>query len=96
MFIVSLTYTKPLNEVNEYVEAHIKYIKEHYDKGNFIASGRQVPSIGGVIISKLKSKVKLEEILKQDPFYIANVANYEIMEVISVITANGFDNLKDD
>ena len=38
MFIVSLTYTKPLNEVNEYVEAHIKYIKEHYDKGNFIFS----------------------------------------------------------
>lgn len=96
MFIVSLTYTKPLNKVDEYVEAHIKYIKEHYDKRNFIASGRQVPSVGGVIISKLKSKVKLEEILKQDPFYIANVANYEIIEFISVITANEFDNLKDD
>ena len=45
---------------------------------------------------KVKIKSEIEEILKQDPFYIANVNNYEIMEFISVITANGFDNLKDD
>ena len=59
MFIVSLTYTKPLEEVDTYVEVHIEYLKEQYEKGNFIASGRKVPSIGGIIISKLKSKEKI-------------------------------------
>lgn len=95
MFIVSLIYTKPLSEVDNYLEAHIKYIKEHYKKGNFIASGRKVPSNGGIIISKLGLKEELEEILKQDPFYIANVAIFEIIEFISVITADEFENLKD-
>ena len=30
MFIVSLTYTKPLEEVDTYIEVHIEYLKEQY------------------------------------------------------------------
>ncbi len=95
MFIVSLTYTKPLEEVDTYIEVHIEYLKEQYEKGNFIASGRKVPRIGGVILSKLTSKKELEKVLVQDPFHKANIATYEIIEFISSMTAKEFDNLKD-
>ena len=70
-------------------------LKEQYEKGNFIASGRKVPRIGGVILSKLTSKKELEKVLVQDPFHKANIATYEIIEFISSMTAKEFDNLKD-
>jgi uncharacterized protein YciI len=43
MFIVSLTYKRPLEEVDRQLDAHVAYLKQEYANGNFIASGRKVP-----------------------------------------------------
>ncbi|ADG92833.1 YCII-related protein [Arcobacter nitrofigilis DSM 7299] len=94
MFIINLTYIKPLDEVDIHLEAHVKYLKEQYKEGNFIASGRKIPRDGGVILSKLDSKEKLEEVLAKDPFKLANVANYEIIEFIPSMTSDEYENLK--
>ncbi|RXJ54158.1 YciI family protein [Candidatus Marinarcus aquaticus] len=94
MFIVLLTYIKPLEVVDDYLEAHVKYLKEQYKEGNFIASGRKIPRDGGVILSKLDSKEKLQEVLKKDPFKLANVANYEIIEFVPSMTSDEYENLK--
>jgi uncharacterized protein YciI len=45
-------------------------------------SGRKNPRTGGVIISQLKDRNQLENILKNDPFYIHEIAEYEIIEFI--------------
>ncbi|MGB5920124.1 YciI family protein [Arcobacter sp.] len=95
MFIINLTYIKPLDEVDTHLEAHIKYLKEQYKEGNFIASGRKIPRNGGVILSKLDSKEKLIEVLSQDPFKLVNVANYEIIEFVPSMTLDEFENLKE-
>lgn len=47
MFIVSLTYKRPLSEVDQHLEAHVAYLKQQYGDGHFIASGRKVPRTGG-------------------------------------------------
>ncbi|WP_428025135.1 YciI family protein [Arcobacter sp.] len=96
MFIVNLTYIKSLDEVDKYLEAHVKYLKEQYAKKNFIASGRKIPRDGGVILSKLTSKEKLQEILAEDPFNIAKLANYEIIEFVPSMTSVEFENLKEE
>lgn len=95
MFIVLITYERSLEEIDKHLEAHRTYLKEQYDKGNFIASGRRVPRVGGVILSKMISKDELNQVLKKDPYYIAQVADYEIIEFIPNMTATGFDNLKE-
>lgn len=95
MFIVLLTYIKPLEIVDNHLEAHVEYLKEQYSKKNFIASGRRVPREGGVILSKLDSKEKLEEVLSKDPFNIAGLAKYEIVEFVPSMTSKEFDNLKE-
>jgi uncharacterized protein YciI len=74
---------------------YIKYLKNQYEKGNFIASGRKIPRIGGIILSKLSSLKKLEDILNQDPFKINNLAKYEIQKFIPSITSEEFSNLKE-
>ena len=95
MFIVLLSYKCTLEEVDKHLEPHVVYLKEQYKKGNFIASGRRVPRTGGVILSRMNTKSELNHVLEKDPFYIAKIADYEIIEFIPSMTAEGFDNLKE-
>jgi uncharacterized protein YciI len=92
MFVVKLTYTKPIENLDELRPIHLKFLDIYYEKNIFIASGRQVPAIGGVILARGVSKKELENILQQDPFYIEKAATYEITE----FSVNKFDSaLKD-
>lgn len=96
MFIVSLTYTSDLKEIDKFLLEHIEYLKIQYKKGNFIASGRKVPRTGGIILSKLDNINDLEKVLNQDPFKINNLAKYEIQEFIPSMTSDEFINLKEE
>lgn len=94
MFIINLTYIKSLEEVDAHLAAHVDFLKSGYDKGYFIASGRKAPRTGGVILSNLNDRVLLEDFVAHDPFKIAEVATYEIIEFTPSMTANGYDVLK--
>jgi uncharacterized protein YciI len=96
MYIILLTYIVDLEKVDELLPLHVEYLKEQYEKGNFIASGRKVPRTGGIIFSKLKSLEKLQEVLNQDPFKINNLATYEIQEFIPSMTSDEYVNLKEE
>lgn len=93
MFIISLNYKCPLEEVDRHLEAHVAYLKQEYSNGNFIASGRKVPRTGGIILSNVKTKSDLEAILEKDPFYQAGIAEYDITEFIPSMVAEGFEKL---
>lgn len=96
MFIVSLSYIKPIDEVEQHLEAHVDYLKQHYEKKSFIASGRKVPRTGGIILSNLESKSELERILQHDPFSLNKVAEFEIIEFVPSMTLPEFSNLLPD
>ncbi|BAX80636.1 YciI family protein [Labilibaculum antarcticum] len=87
MFIISLTYKVPLEKVEEELNNHVQYLKEQYALGNFQASGRKVPRTGGVILSTVKDKKQLEEILAKDPFHKNDLADYTITEFIPSMTS---------
>lgn len=82
MFIVSLTYIKPLEEVDRFITEHIEFLNEQYRLGYFHFSGRKVPRTGGVIVAAVKDRSKLDQILEQDPFYRENLASYEVTEIV--------------
>ena len=52
MFIVTLTYLKPVEEIDALMHDHVAWLKKGYADGLFIASGRQVPRTGGVILAR--------------------------------------------
>ncbi|MDR6964516.1 YciI family protein [Shewanella putrefaciens] len=93
MFVVLLTYKKPIAEVGLHLAAHIAYLDEHFAAGTFVASGRKVPRTGGVILAKAESRTVLEAILHQDPFSIADVAEFEVIEFVPTKTAPGLESL---
>ena len=57
MFIVNLTYIKPLDKVEKFLEKHIDFLNQYYTKGHFIASGRKNPRTGGIILMPFKKSL---------------------------------------
>lgn len=80
MFIAILTYKKPLDEVDQFLQAHREYLAKHYAAGDFIASGPQNPRVGGVIMMKAESREAVDAIIAEDPFHINGIADYQIVE----------------
>ena len=80
MFVVLLTYVKPLPEVDRHMRAHVKFLQEHYAARTFIASGRQVPRTGGVILARSPSKEALVALMQRDPFCQHGIATFEVIE----------------
>jgi len=84
MFVVILTYKKPLKIVDQHVTSHRNFLDQCYQKNYFIASGPQQPRTGGVILSQLRDRHQLELILKEDPFFQQDIAEYQIIEFTPV------------
>lgn len=82
MYIINITYKVDLKEVDQFIEQHVSFLDEQYVLGNFLASGRKVPRTGGVILSNIKSKSQLEQVINKDPFKENEIADYDIIEFI--------------
>ena len=82
MYIISLTYKVAIENVDQYISEHNSFLQKYYDAGLFVTSGRKEPRTGGIIITNAESKNEIEKIISEDPFYIHQVANYEITEFI--------------
>ncbi len=80
MFVALSKYLKPLEEVDTYRQQHKDYLKIFFDAGKLLVSGRQIPALGGVIISKDISHDEFTQILADDPFVKAGVAQYQVIE----------------
>ena len=91
MFIALLTYTRPLEEVDALIAAHVRFLDEHYAEGLFVASGRKVPRTGGVILISGQDRERVHAILERDPFHVAGVATYELIEFVPTKTCPGFE-----
>lgn len=92
MFVVSLTYKVDLADVDQYIEAHVAYLEKYYQLGNFMVSGRKIPRTGGVILARAQSREALDHILAEDPFFIANLADYEVTQFVPTKVAEGCEN----
>lgn len=81
MFVVLLTYVKPMAEVEAVTAAHRAWLDSHVATGLLIATGPQVPRTGGVLLARGGgTKAELEALLTSDPFQVAGVAAYKVIE----------------
>jgi uncharacterized protein YciI len=94
MFIVTLTYLKPVADIDALMPGHIEWLDKGYADGLFIASGRRVPRTGGVILARSGDATALSDYLARDPFAIDGVARYDVVEFTATKTAPGLDALK--
>jgi len=94
MFIVTLTYLKPVDEIDALMDGHVAWLKRHYEAGLFIASGRRVPRTGGVILARSGDEAALRAALAADPFALHGAASFEVVEFSPTMTAPGAEVLE--
>ncbi|GGP60544.1 YciI family protein [Saccharothrix coeruleofusca] len=87
MYIVLVRYTKPLDQVDCYLPDHVRWLNRHYEEGHFLASGRQVPCDGCVIIARPMPRRRLDALLATDPFAVKHLARHEVVEFLASRTA---------
>lgn len=87
MFVMELTYTAPVEAVEEEMDAHVAWLDGYYAAGIFLASGRKVPRDGGVILAGGVSRAEIERIAAGDPFTVAGVCSYRITEFMATKTS---------
>jgi uncharacterized protein YciI len=93
VFVVLLSYLRPLAEVDALLEAHRAYLAKQYANGVFLLSGLKEPRTGGVIIARAKSLEELHGVLAEDPFQVHGVAAYEVVEFVARAVAPGLERL---
>lgn len=79
MYIVSLSYFRPMEEIEALLEPHIQWLDRYFAAEVFIAAGRKDPRTGGIVLVKDIDRARLDTILAEDPFVA--VANYEVTKL---------------
>ena len=93
MFVLLLTYVKPLAEVDALMRDHMAWLNEHYDAGRFLVSGRRIPRTGGVIVARGDDRGAIEALAASDPFVSGGVATCEVIQFRASQTAPGLNGL---
>jgi uncharacterized protein YciI len=94
MFVLLLSYIKPLEEVDALMRDHVAWLTRQYEAGRFVVSGRQIPRTGGVIVARGDDRREMEDIAAGDPFVTGGVATVEIVHFRASQVADGFDALR--
>jgi len=83
MFVINLNYIVPLEQLDAHMGDHMKFLNKYYKENVFVASGRKVPRTGGIILAMGKTKDEVEELIKEDPFYINKLAEFTVTEFLT-------------
>jgi uncharacterized protein YciI len=94
MFVLELTYTVPLERVQELLEEHLGWVGAQYEAGVFVASGRKQPRDGGVIIAVGHDRGAIEQLVAGDPFSVAGVCQYRVTQFLATSVAPALEGLR--
>jgi uncharacterized protein YciI len=90
MFVIELTYTAALAQIDAHMAAHVKFLKKYYASGHFLVSGRKIPRDGGIILASGASREQIEAIIQEDPFHARGLADFRIIEFRASQRASSF------
>jgi uncharacterized protein YciI len=83
VFIISLHYIVPLEQLDAHMADHVKFLRKYYAKDIFVMSGRKVPRTGGIILARADAPEDIEKIMSEDPFVIHKLAEFTITEFLT-------------
>jgi uncharacterized protein YciI len=87
VFVVTLSYTAPIEQVDALIEEHRAWLDTQYAAGVLLASGAKVPRTGGIVLAGGLDRAALDALLAEDPFAKGGVARYDVVEFTATKTA---------
>jgi uncharacterized protein YciI len=94
--IAIVRYRRPLEEVLAVQDAHRAFQRKLLDEGTLIAAGPHDPRFGGMFLLRVPDESPhkaLDAIRDADPYWIAGVAQYELLVWNVVIGKENLDAL---
>lgn len=91
--LVIITYLADLDVIDATIAEHGAWLDKNYADGVFLASGRQEPRTGGVILADGLTLEGLNERLALDPFQQQGLAEYRVITFTPSKTAPGLERL---
>lgn len=82
LFIVTLTYAVPVENVDRHLDAHRAWLVENTRAGRIVVAGPLEPRTGGLIVAHCTERSELDRMMAQDPFVI------EALVVVHVVCAS--------
>lgn len=87
--VLTLTYLKPLDVVDQTRPAHVEWINSEIAKGRLLLAGRQESEQGGVLITGDIPVEAAEELMAADPYTGAGLVTYERVGFNAALRAPG-------
>jgi uncharacterized protein YciI len=91
MYLIQVTYTKPISEIDKHLSNHRSFLDKYYASGNLICSGPRNPRTGGIILCNFKNVDEVWDFIHQDPYYTNEIASYEVIEFNPIKFAKEFE-----
>lgn len=82
IFVILVKYVQTLERVDAALEAHRAFLDKYFGLKKIFCAGRQNPRVGGVILCQAETREEAWSIVKEDPFYIQGIAEYDITEFL--------------
>jgi len=86
MCVVTLRYVAPLEAIDAAMAAHVGWLRQAYANDLVIASGRQVPRTGGVVVMR-GDREAVEALVATDPFVSGGLAEIEVVAFTASMAA---------
>lgn len=80
MFMLELTYLKPIEEVDRFLVPHRNYLQTQYDTKLLVFSGPMNPRSGGLILLSTNNPADVDKFISGDPFDIEGIAKYRVID----------------
>lgn len=94
MFLLNVSYTKPLAQVEPHVKGHGEWVTRYLIDGTFLFAGPKKSGLGGAITARSIDKALLMAILAEDPYVRADVAEYQIVDFDCKVAQSELEFLK--
>jgi len=91
MFVVTVTYTAPAEDVDQWRPAHGEWLNDLIARRLLLVAGRQVPLVGGVYLMTDMPTEELTKILATDPYILHSVATHSVVEFTPLLVADGLE-----
>ena len=95
MYLITITYTQPLEAVERVLPAHRQYLRDAPLSSQIVMTGRRRPATGGLVMLRADKREEVEAFVRQDPYCTENVAAFDIVEFDVAQVAPGLEGLRD-
>jgi uncharacterized protein YciI len=79
MYLILLTYVKPLAEVEAVLEAHRAYLRDAPEASDIVLTGRKHSRDGGLVMLRAADRAAVDRFIAADPYALAGVAHFEVL-----------------